>query len=55
MAKCKHLKLKRKLIVSGLPVGTHRGYCTQQCKKFVSVTITEDDILEVYPKGRPVF
>lgn len=55
MGKCKHNKTKRKLIVDGQPVGTYRRFCSQQCKKMVNVTITQADIDEVYPKGRPIY
>ena len=53
MAKCKHNRIKRKLICEGKDVGTHLAYCSQQCKGWASVQITEADIREVYPKGRP--
>lgn len=51
--KCKHNRLKRKLIEQGKGPGTFRGYCTQQCKGWANFKITQEDIDEVYPKGRP--
>jgi len=52
--KCGHKKLKRMFIEKGKGPGTgFYNYCGQQCKKFVHFDITEEDILEVFPKGRP--
>jgi len=53
MSNCKHVRIKRKMICEGKEVGTYRAYCSQQCKGWAQVQITEADILEVYPKGRP--
>jgi len=51
---CEHKKLKRKFIEKGKGPGTNfQGFCSQQCKKIVTFDITQEDILEVYPKGRP--
>ena len=53
MSKCKHNRLKRKLIEAGKGPGTYDGYCSQQCKRMIKVRITEEDIKAVYPNGRP--
>ena len=53
MSKCKHNRIKRKLIEKGAAPGTHTAYCGQQCKKVKTFTITQNDINSVYPKGRP--
>jgi hypothetical protein len=54
MSKCKHNQLKRKLISAGKNEGHYKAYCSQQCKHMVELDITKNDILEVYPRGRPV-
>jgi hypothetical protein len=41
------------MINDGKNSGQYRGYCSQQCKGWTNVTITEADIKDVYPKGRP--
>ena len=41
------------MICDGKNAGEYKGYCSQQCKKMVTLKITEDDIKEVYPCGRP--
>ena len=53
MSSCKHNTIKRKLIIAGKNPGTYKAYCSQQCKGWVQVHITDADILEVYPRGRP--
>jgi len=50
---CRHNQLRRRLIEQGKGPGKVSGYCSQQCKRMVEFKITERDILEVYPKGRP--
>jgi len=47
--KCKHNKLKRKMILNGKREGTYTAYCSQQCKKMKTFEITKEDIEEVYP------
>jgi hypothetical protein len=54
MSKCKHNQLKRKLISAGKDKGHYKAYCSQQCKHMVEFDITESDILNVYPRGRPI-
>lgn len=53
MSKCKHNRIKRKLIEQGKGPGTFTAYCSQQCKRVKTFTITRNDINSVYPKGRP--
>jgi hypothetical protein len=53
MSKCKHNRIKRKLIEQGKGPGTYTAYCSQQCKKVKAITITQKDIDTVYPKGKP--
>jgi hypothetical protein len=54
MSKCSHNRLKRKLIIEqGKDEGEYHGYCSQQCKRMIDVRITTEDILAVYPRGRP--
>jgi hypothetical protein len=54
MSKCKHVQLKRKLISAGKDKGHYKAYCSQQCKHMVEFDITDSDILNVYPRGRPI-
>ena len=47
--KCKHVSVKRGMILAGKREGTYKAYCSQQCKKMKTFEITTDDIINVYP------
>ena len=50
MGKCKHNKAMRKAIVDKKPIGEYKVWCGQQCKKMVTIKITQKDIDEVFFK-----